>query len=126
MVLRGDIYYGDLGKRSGSVQSGIRPLLVIQNDVGNAHSPTYIVAPLTSNVKKGYLPTHVLIDKSLSKLQEDSFVLFEQITTIDKKNLKEYVSHIDDEHLAKIDKAICVSLGLKYIKFDSEIIVHNS
>ena len=105
MVRRGDIYYADLSPVVGSEQGGIRPVLVIQNNIGNRHSPTIICAAITSKMNKAKLPTHIEIVKN-------SVILLEQIRTIDKQRLKEYVCHIDSAMMKKVDEAICVSLNL--------------
>ena len=104
-IRRGDIYYADLSPVVGSEQGGVRPVLVIQNDVGNRHSPTVICAAITSRMNKAKLPTHVEIVK-------DSVVLLEQIRTIDKQRLKDYVCRVDKELMRKVDEALCVSLML--------------
>lgn len=114
---RGDLYYANLGKNKGSVQGGVRPVLIVQNNVGNKFSPTLIVVAITTKSKKSKQPTHVIIERELSRLQEDSVVLLEQIRTIDKKDLREYVMTLSEDKMRDIDKALCVSLGLqKYTK----------
>ena len=105
-VRRGDIYYADLSPVVGSEQGGIRPVLIIQNDVGNRHSPTVICAAITSRMNKAKLPTHVEIDA------RKSVVLLEQIRTIDKQRLKDMVCHLDKEMMYKVDEAIKVSFEL--------------
>ena len=94
-VRRGDIYYADLSPVVGSEQGGIRPVLIIQNDIGNRHSPTVICAAITSRMNKAKLPTHVEIDSGRYKIVKDSVVLLEQIRTIDKQRLKDLVCHVD-------------------------------
>ena len=112
MVQRGEIYYVNLGSNLGSEQSGYRPVLIIQNDTGNKYSPTTIVATLTSKKKK-YLPTHVFIKKdSCNGLDSNSTVELEQIRTIDKKRLRETISHIDTALMVKVNEAIKVSLSV--------------
>ena len=112
VIRRGDIYYADLSPVVGSEQGGIRPVLVIQNNVGNRHSPTIICAAITSKMNKAKLPTHIEISAKNYKIVKNSVILLEQIRTIDKKRLKEYVSHIDPAMMRKVDEAICISLEL--------------
>ena len=111
-VKRGDIYYADLRPVVGSEQGGIRPVLIIQNDVGNRHSPTVICAAITSKMNKAKLPTHVELDSRIYDLVKDSVILLEQLRTIDKKRLKDKVCHLDDSILKKVDTALLVSLEL--------------
>lgn len=112
VIKRGDIFYADLRPVVGSEQGGIRPVLIIQNDTGNKHSPTVICAAITSRMNKAKLPTHVELSASRYQLVKDSVVLLEQVRTIDKKRLKEKVCHLDTEILKKIDKALSISLEL--------------
>ena len=112
VVQRGDIYYADLRPVVGSEQGGIRPVLIIQNDDGNKHSPTVICAAITSQIHKAKLPTHVELNCSEYDLAKDSVVLLEQLRTIDKKRLKDKVCHLDNQILDKIDKALGISLEL--------------
>ena len=112
VIRRGDIFYADLRPVIGSEQGGVRPVLIIQNDVGNRHSPTVICAAITSQMNKAKLPTHVELDSRKYDLVKDSVVLLEQLRTIDKKRLKDKVRHIDSQILVKIDKALEVSLEL--------------
>ena len=112
MVRRGDIYYADLSPVVGSEQGGIRPVLVIQNNIGNRHSPTIICAAITSKMNKAKLPTHIEISTRDYNIVKNSVILLEQIRTIDKQRLKEYVCHIDSSRMKKVDEAICVSLNL--------------
>lgn len=112
MILRGDIYYADLRPVVGSEQGGIRPVLIIQNDIGNKHSPTVICAAITSQMHKAKLPTHVELDCSRYDLAKDSVVLLEQLRTIDKARLKDKVCHLDSQILDRIDKALEISLEL--------------
>ena len=111
VIRRGDIYYADLRPVVGSEQGGIRPVLVIQNDTGNRHSPTVIVAAITSKMTKAKLPTHV-IDCDKCNIIKDSIILLEQLRTIDKKRLKDKVCHLDSEMLKIVDKALLISLEL--------------
>lgn len=109
-VRRGQVYYADLSPVVGSEQGGVRPVLVIQNDLGNRHSPTVIVAAITSKQEKPKIPTHVLID--IDGLKKKSVLLLEQIRTIDKSRLRECLGEIKQEDLDALDKAIAVSLGI--------------
>lgn len=111
-VKRGDIYYADLSPVVGSEQGGIRPVLVLQNDIGNKYSPTVIVAAITSQINKSKLPTHLSIRADQFGIAKDSVVLLEQLRTIDKKRLRERVCHIDTDNMKKIDYALKISLGL--------------
>ena len=113
-IKRGDIYYADLSPVVGSEQDGVRPVLCIQNDTGNKHSPTIIVAAITSRESKANFPTHVSI--STKGLKKKSHVLLEQIRTIDKARLREYVGRISKDDMGKVDHAIIVSMGLKYME----------
>jgi mRNA interferase MazF len=112
IIQRGDVYYADLRPVVGSEQGGVRPVLIIQNDVGNRHSPTVICAAITSQMHKAKLPTHVELNCSEYDLAKDSVVLLEQLRTIDKKRLKDKVCHLDNQILGKIDKALEISLEL--------------
>ncbi len=112
VIRRGDIYYADLRPVVGSEQGGVRPVLIIQNDVGNKHSPTVICAAITSQMNKAKLPTHVELDSSKYALVKDSVVLLEQLRTIDKKRLKDKVCHLDREILKKVERALLISLEL--------------
>ena len=112
IVKRGDIFYADLSPVVGSEQGGIRPVLIVQNDMGNKYSPTVICAAVTSQINKAKLPTHIEIDAGKYALVKDSVVLLEQIRTIDKKRLREKVSHLDDEMMTKVNIALTVSLAL--------------
>ena len=109
---RGDILLADLGKPTGSVQGGCRPVVVIQNDIGNKHAPTLIVAPITSRTwKKSKQPTHYHLDK-MDCLSESSMVLLEQITTVDKSRVKKFIGKLDRAQMKKVDYCIEISLGL--------------
>lgn len=112
-ITRGSIYYAELGNGIGSEQKGTRPVLIIQNDMGNKHSPTVICAAITSKIGKAKLPTHVSISSEVIKgISKDSIVMLEQVRTIDKKRLKEYVGSLDLYKMMEIDKAMLVSFGL--------------
>ena len=114
VVRRGDMYYADLSPVIGSEQGGIRPVLIIQNDVGNKHSPTVIVSAITSQQNKTKLPTHIELGSQELGLKSDSILLTEQIRTIDKSRLKEKIGHIDDNRIMnKINNALGVSFGLE-------------
>ncbi|MDR1150787.1 MAG: type II toxin-antitoxin system PemK/MazF family toxin [Clostridiales bacterium] len=109
-IKRGEIYYADLSPVTGSEQGGTRPVVIVQNDTGNRHSPTVICAAVTSRLNKNKLPTHVEIEsRSIAK---DSVILLEQLRTIDKKRLKEKICSLDDEFMDKINRALYISLGL--------------
>ena len=112
MIKRGDIYYADLSPVVGSEQGGIRPVLIIQNDVGNRHSPTVICAAITSRMNKAKLPTHVEIDSRMYHIVRNSVVLLDQIRTIDKQRLKDLVCHLDEEIMNKVHEAIRISFEL--------------
>ena len=111
-VKRGDIFYADLSPVVGSEQGGTRPVLIVQNDTGNKHSPTVIAAAITSQTGKARLPTHINIVGSSVGLSKDSVVLLEQIRTIDKRRLREHMGRLDDKHMAMVNDAIAVSFGL--------------
>ena len=111
-VKRGDIYYADLSPVVGSEQGGIRPVLVLQNDIGNKYSPTVIVAAITSQINKSKLPTHLEINADKFGIAKDSVILLEQLRTIDKRRLREKVCHIGSSSMGKIDYALKISLGL--------------
>ena len=111
-VKRGDIYYADLSPVIGSEQGGIRPVLIVQNDVGNKFSPTVIAAAITSQRDKTNLPTHIRVDADGCGLSKDSIVLLEQVRTIDKQRLKEKMGSLDNSSMDKINQALSVSFGL--------------
>ena len=111
-IRRGDIYSADLSPVVGSEQGGVRPVLIVQNDVGNRHSPTVIAAAITSRTSKTRLPTHIDVRSDVSGLNRDSVVLLEQIRTIDKSRLKERMGHIDETNMNEINDAIQISFGL--------------
>ena len=113
VIKRGDMFYADLSPVIGSEQGGVRPVLIIQNDVGNKHSPTVIAAAITSQTGKTKLPTHIEIEPEKSGLKADSVILTEQIRTIDKSRLKEKIGHIDDNTIInKLNSALGISFGL--------------
>ena len=112
VVKRGDIYYANLSPVVGSEQGGLRPVLVIQNDIGNKYSPTVIVAAITSQIEKAKLPTHVELMAGEGSRERDSVRLLEQIRTIDKRRLKQKITHLDEEAMARVDQGTKVSLGL--------------
>lgn len=111
-IRRGDIFYADLRPVVGSEQGGVRPVLVVQNDTGNKHSPTVIIAAITSRMTKAQLPTHVKIDSNKYDMIKDSVILLEQLRTIDKTRLKDKVCHLDNEIILKVDKALLTSLEI--------------
>lgn len=111
-IKRGDIYYADLSPVVGSEQGGLRPVLIIQNDVGNRYSPTVIAAAITSRMGKNRLPTHIDVHAEKVGLAKDSVVLLEQIRTLDKRRLKEKLGHLDDGMMRDVNTAIAVSFGL--------------
>lgn len=112
VIKRGDIYYADLSPVIGSEQGGVRPVLIVQNDVGNKYSPTVIAAAITSQINKAKLPTHIEISAQDYGLIRDSVILLEQIRTIDKKRLREKIGHLDDELMEKVNEALSISFGL--------------
>lgn len=112
LVHRGEIYYCDLSPSLGCEQGGLRPVLIIQNEMGNKHAPTTIVAPLTSRMTKKHLPTHIAVPHEYSNMPADSIVLCEQIRTIDKSRLQSKVGYIDEDGMKKVSFALMVSLGL--------------
>ena len=112
MIKRGEIYFADLSPVVGSEQGGVRPVLVVQNDVGNRYSPTVIAAAITSQTGKARLPTHINIAGGSVGLSKDSIILLEQIRTIDKRRLREHMGKLDDQHMLLVDEAIAVSFGL--------------
>ena len=112
-VHRGDIYYADLSPVVGSEQGGIRPVLIVQNDIGNKYSPTVICAAITSQMNKAKLPTHIALSSAVYALPKDSVVLLEQIRTIDKQRLREKLCCLDDAMMRRVDRSLLISLGLK-------------
>lgn len=117
-IKRGDIFYADLSPVVGSEQGGVRPVLVIQNDVGNKYSPTIIVSAITSRLSKNKLPTHIEIPGEMYGLSKDSVILLEQIRTIDKRRLREKTGHLDESIMMKVNEALSTSFGLgnKYVQ----------
>ncbi|NLY74470.1 MAG: type II toxin-antitoxin system PemK/MazF family toxin [Firmicutes bacterium] len=113
MIRRGDIFYANLNPVIGSEQGGLRPVLILQNDIGNTYSPTTIVAAITSKIKRAKLPTHIELKANRYDLEKDSVVLLEQLRTIDKQRLKERVGHLDEETMAKVNVALEISLSLR-------------
>ena len=111
-IRRGDIYYADLSPVVGSEQGGVRPVLIVQNDVGNRFSPTVIAAAITSQRGKAKLPTHILLDSQTTGLSRDSIVLLEQVRTIDKHRLKERMGRLDSGSMGRVDQALSISCGL--------------
>lgn len=109
---RGDVYYADLRPVVGSEQGGIRPVLIIQNDVGNRHSPTIICAAITSKMNKAKLPTHIELPAERYHMVKDSVILLEQLRTIDKQRLKDKICHLDSSIMQKVDHALLISLAL--------------
>lgn len=109
---RGDVFYADLSPVVGSEQGGVRPVLIIQNDIGNRFSPTVIVAAITAQIQKAKLPTHVEIEAKTHGMERDSVILLEQIRTIDKQRLTDKITHLDDETMRKVDDALQISVGL--------------
>ena len=112
MVKRGDIYYADLSPVVGSEQGGIRPVLIIQNDVGNKYSPTVIAAAITSKINKAKMPTHIELSARDYGLNKDSVILTEQIRTLDKKRLREKIGRLDKALMLRVDEALQISFGL--------------
>lgn len=113
-IKRGEIYMADLSPVYGSEQGGIRPVLIVQNDIGNKYSPTVIVVAITSKLHKAKLPTHIELAESTANLEKDSILLCEQIRTLDKLRLKEKIGFLNNVLMKKVDKAIAISLALNY------------
>lgn len=111
-IRRGEIYYADLSPVVGSEQGGIRPVLIVQNDMGNKHSPTVIAAAITSQREKAKLPTHIPVSTQSTGLAKNSIILLEQIRTIDKKRLKDRMGTLDDQSMHRVDSALSISFGL--------------
>lgn len=109
---RGEVYYANLSPVVGSEQGGRRPVLIIQNDVGNRYSPTVIIAAITAQITKGRLPTHVELPANECHLEKDSVVLLEQLRTIDKRRLKEKVTSLQEKYMLRVDEALSISIGL--------------
>jgi mRNA interferase MazF len=112
IVKRGDVYFADLSPVVGSEQGGVRPVLIIQNNIGNRFSPTVIVAAITAQIQKAKLPTHVEIDAKTYGFDRDSVILLEQIRTIDKQRLTDKITHLDDDMMHRVNEALQISLGL--------------
>lgn len=112
-IRKGDIFYADLTPVVGCEQGGIRPVLVIQNDTGNRYSPTVIVAAITSHIDKHPLPTHIFLDNRQHRLRNNSVVLLEQVRTIDRSRLLEYIGHLNEQTLTAVDHALAVSFGME-------------
>lgn len=112
IVRRGDIFFADLSPVVGSEQGGVRPVLILQNDIGNRYSPTTIVCAVTSQIFKARLPIHIDVKAEESRLDRDSVILLEQIRTVDKRRLKERIAHLGPEVMARVNAAISISLGL--------------
>ena len=112
-IKRGELYYADLSPVVGSEQGGVRPVLVVQNDVGNKYSPTVIAAAVTSKINKAKLPTHIELPSNSYGLQKDSVILLEQIRTLDKRRLKERIGELNEFTMTRVDKAILISLGFE-------------
>ncbi len=125
-IKRGDIYYADLSPVVGSEQGGLRPVLIVQNDVGNKYSPTVIAAAITSQLAKAKLPTHIDVNADHYGLAKDSVILLEQIRTIDKKRLREKMGHLDDGVMLKVNDAINISFGLSSEAIKSQKQFHHS
>lgn len=113
MIMRGELYSADLDPVTGSEQGGLRPVLIVQNNVGNRYSPTVIALAVTSRLQKARLPTHVVIPCAGHGLDRDSVVLTEQIRTLDKRRLREKIGQLRPEYMAEVERALCTSLGLK-------------
>ncbi len=122
IIKRGDIFYADLSPVVGSEQGGVRPVLIVQNDVGNKYSPTVIAAAITSKLGKNKLPTHIDVYADRVGLQKDSVILLEQIRTIDKQRLGEKMGHLDSELMNAVDDAISISFGLSHTPTASVVI----
>ncbi|NEU32598.1 type II toxin-antitoxin system PemK/MazF family toxin [bacterium LRH843] len=112
IVKRGDVYFADLSPVVGSEQGGVRPVLVIQNDIGNRFSPTVIVAAITAQIQKAKLPTHVEINAKRYDFDRDSVILLEQVRTIDKQRLTDKITHLDEDMMNRVNDALFISLGL--------------
>ena len=115
-ILRGDIYYADLNPVVGSEQGGVRPVLIVQNDVGNLYSPTVIVAAVTAQDIKAELPTHISVIGTENGLKKDSLVLLEQVRTIDRSRLQEYIGHLGIRSMNRVNHALTISLGLHFLR----------
>ena len=116
IVKRGDIYYADLSPVVGSEQGGVRPVLIVQNDIGNKYSPTVIAAAITSQINKAKMPTHIEISATDYGLNKDSVILLEQVRTIDKRRLREKIGHLDDPLMDSVNNALSVTFIISYTK----------
>lgn len=112
IIKRGDVFFADLSPVVGSEQGGVRPVLIIQNDIGNRFSPTVIIAAITAQIQKAKLPTHVEIDAKTHGFDRDSVILLEQIRTIDKQRLTDKITHLDEETMRKVDDSLQISMAL--------------
>jgi mRNA interferase MazF len=112
MIKRGDVFYADLSPVVGSEQGGVRPVLILQNDIGNKYSPTVIVAAITAQIQKARIPTHIEVSAEIYGLEKNSVILLEQIRTIDKQRLTDKITHLGDELMQKVNEAVNISLGL--------------
>lgn len=123
---RGDVYYADLGKQIGSVQRGYRPVIIIQNNKGNLNGPTLVVVPVSTELKRMHMPVHVQLSSD-SGLEEESMAMCEQITTINKSQIRSYVCTLPDDDLVNINQALCISLGIKpkdpYLQGPNEMVM---
>lgn len=120
-IYKGDIFYADLTPVVGCEQGGIRPILVVQNNIGNRYSPTIIVAAITSRTEKTHLPTHIPLCSKQYGLRQNSLVLLEQVRTIDRSRLREYIGHLSDPHMQQVDEALAVSFGLDVQRQEQQI-----
>lgn len=121
-IYKGDIFYADLTPVVGCEQGGIRPVLIIQNDIGNRYSPTVIVAAITSRTEKSYLPTHIRLCNHQYGLRQNSLVLLEQVRTIDRSRLREYIGHLSHLQMQQVDEALAVSFGLDIQLHEQQIV----
>ena len=112
IVKRGDIYYADLSPVVGSEQGGVRPVLIVQNDIGNKYSPTVIAAAITSQINKAKMPTHIEISAEEYGLNKDSVILLEHVRTIDKRRLREKIGHLDETLMSRVNNALAISFGV--------------
>lgn len=112
IIKRGDVFYADLSPVVGSEQGGVRPVLVIQNDIGNRFSPTVIIAAITAQIQKAKLPTHVEIEAKTHGMERDSVILLEQIRTIDKQRLTDKITHLEEDTMRKVNEGLQISIGL--------------
>lgn len=120
-IYKGDMFYADLTPVVGCEQGGIRPVLIIQNDIGNRYSPTVIVAAITSRMEKSHLPTHIRLCSQQYGLRQNSLVLLEQVRTIDRSRLREYIGHLNDPQMQQVNEALAVSFGLEAMMPEPQI-----